>query len=104
MLDLIIDSNNVVELRDLRNNVTQEAITDAAVSVTLVDGKGDPVIGTTWPQNLSHVDSGTYRTTLDYGLQLISGRNYTGLLRAATTSGQERTWQLKLKALSDKVY
>lgn len=95
---LYIGNNNVFELQRLTNSVTGLADETATVGLTLTDTAGAEVVGQVWPTYLSHVGSGTYRTTLEDDLVLISGKTYTATVEADGTNLEVGLWTCRLKA------
>lgn len=101
---LVIDNNNVVELYNLKNNVTGEFVDDADVSVTIYDGNMVPVGGGIWPQSMDNRGPGRYRITLEERLILERGRKYVGVVTALDTEGRQGRWEMQLTAEPNKVY
>ena len=85
-LTIYIGNTTVVELQALKNNLTDAAITNATVVVTLTDTADVEVAGQTWPLILTHVSAGTYRATLENDLVLTANRKYKATIDA-TVSG-----------------
>jgi hypothetical protein len=82
ILTIYIGNTTILELQYLTNSVSGEAITTATVIATLTDSKGEEVVGQTWPVTLTHVDTGTYRATLENDLTLVANRPYTATIDA----------------------
>lgn len=84
---LVYLATNYIELRELTNTLSDSAVTDATVTVSLEDLKtGDPVEGVTWPATMSHVGSGTYRYTAATDLAVTKGRAYVATIIAVSGS------------------
>ncbi len=92
LLTLWIDNNNVIELQDLTNSVTEVVDTGATVTVTLQDSSGVEVAGQSWPAAMAHDTGGTYRVTLDDDLTLIEGRTYKAIVHAVGTGSEIGHW------------
>lgn len=101
---LVIDNNNVVELYNLKNNVSGEFIDDADVKLTIYDSNMDPVGGGIWPQNMDNRGTGQYRVTLEETLVLERGSRYTGVVTAKDTEGRQGRWEMQFVAEPNKVY
>ena len=74
MQQLILNTNNVVELQNLKNSVTGDAVIDAVVECTIYKRDGVPMTGQIWPLSMQHVSDGLYRGTLDWDLMIRSGK------------------------------
>lgn len=75
---VFLGSDNVLEL-DIADALTQAAVTDATVTVTVIDADLAEVSGETWPLSVPHAGSGVYRATLTSDLVLTDGHNYTAV-------------------------
>jgi len=72
MPDILIDSNNVVEVAAVVNGLSGAPITTAAVKVSFFDNADDSaIVGEAWPVTLAHASGGTYRYTLSKSLTLV---------------------------------
>ena len=104
-LDLYVASNNVLEVRGLKNNQTGQLDPTANVQfLTLLDSAGNQVTGQNWPKVLDPVvgQDGTYRGTLDATLAITHGKLYTGECRAIGSGGEEKTWFPSCRAVADR--
>lgn len=91
-LRLAVNSNNVVELRGLRNTITNALDTGATVLLTIRDAAGIPVSGQTWPATLAHASRGLYRVTLEAAVAIDPLQNYEATIVAVGSGGEQRTW------------
>ena len=92
MATLNINSDNVIELRGLKNVITDLVITSATVTVTLKTSAGVEVTGATWPLTMSHVTNGLYRTILPNELSLNSSLAYVATIIADNGADQHKEW------------
>jgi hypothetical protein len=99
-LSLYVDNNNVLELRHLRNSVTDAFDTGATVTVTLKDASGTDVTGHTFPLTMTHDKSGTYRVTLDDAIGITAGVTYTATVDVTGTGGLVAQWTIPVKAVT----
>lgn len=97
-LSLFVDNNNIVELRHLRNSITDAFDTGATVTVTLQDSTNTDVTGHTWPLAMTHDTSGTYRVTLDDAIGITAGSTYTATIDVTGTGGLTAKWTQTVKA------
>jgi hypothetical protein len=104
MQNIVIGSNNVVEVRDLTNSTTGLQVDNASVVCTIKDGNGVTVTGETWPLALNYVGSGTYRGTTSANLNVQPGRWYSVDLVATTPDGHKATWVIPAHAQGDVIY
>ena len=93
MATLNINSDNIIELRGLKNATSGQAITTATVSITLTEKiTGTAVSGVTWPLSLTHVASGTYRGNIPDDAVLNRALSYIGTIIADNGVNQHREW------------
>jgi hypothetical protein len=94
----LYQSDNVLEVSNLKNADANEYLNSATVECTLVDSKGVLVQGQTWPLTLTYVASsnGRYKATLSYALVLIPNKMYTARITAAAGPGLRRYWEMPL--------
>ena len=92
MATLNINSDNAIEIRDLRNAITDVVITTATVTVTLKTQSGDSVSGETWPLSMPHIASGLYRAILPNELVLSASTAYVATVVADNGAGWHREW------------
>lgn len=106
MQQVILDSNNVVEIRGLYNSVDQAYVNDATLSCTIKDAAGTEVSGEIWPKSMPYVaaSNGLYRATLADTLGVNAGEWYHLEVVATTPTSQKRKWVVPLKAHYDTVY
>ena len=99
MATLSIDSDNVVELRNLKNYLTGEAITTAVVTVTIVEKiTGVAVSGVSWPLSLPHIANGIYQGVVKNDAVLNKSLSYIGTLVADNGVDQHREWCIQYTA------
>ena len=99
MATLSIDSDNVVELMNLKNARTGEDITTATVTMTLTEKKtGAEVSGVSWPIPLAHVASGLYQGNIPDIAVLSSALTYKGLVVADNGADQHHEWCVEYTA------
>lgn len=91
-----VGNDNVCELTDLRNGVTEQAITDATVTLALYDRAGVAVVG---PVTMPHVSAGTYRGGIDDGVALMVGTRYRAQIIAQTAYGLRAQFDIPVWAL-----
>jgi len=96
---LYIDNNNVIELQDLTNSVTEVVDTGATVETTIKDSSGTAVTGQTWPAVMAHDATGTYRATLEADIALIPNRQYTAIVDAVGSGGEIGHWEIPVKSM-----
>ena len=103
---LFVANDNVIEVASLTNGLTDALVGGATVTVTLKDAAGASVSGLatgySWPLSLSAVSgaTGTYRTTLPYGLALTASSNYTAEVTASGGPGLRAFWALPVRAMT----
>ena len=97
---LFTDNDTVVEVANLRNGLTGDALNTADVSVTLLDASGDPVDNVSWPLALLYVtgSSGMYRVTLPYTMSLQPNARYKAVLVVDDGPGLYARWELECVA------
>ena len=101
-MDVIyIDTDNVLEIEELTNGLTGAAITDATVSVTLLDSDGAEIAGESWPVTMSYIVGTTaaYRATLTDSLTLTDRQEVTAHIVADAGDGLHREWQKPFTAV-----
>lgn len=92
---LYVDSDMIVEVRNLRNSVTGLLVTGATVTAELLDLADAQVTGATNPFTLTEISgtTGLYRGTLSNAFAIVAGTTYklklvinggSGLLRTET--------------------
>lgn len=96
---LYIGNSTVLELRDLKNSVTDTADTGATVTVTLVDDQGAQVSGQSWPLLMPHVSAGTYRGIMSSSLALVEGAEYVGQIDATGSGGEIGHFEVPFRAV-----
>ena len=82
MATLDINSDNVIELRNLKDNISGDTITTATVTVTLTTSAGGAVTPDIWPLPMPHIVSGLYRAILPDTLNLSTGLTYIATVLA----------------------
>jgi hypothetical protein len=88
MATLNLNSNNVVELRGLRDIISHQKVVTATVTVTLKTTSGVEVSGAVWPLAMPHVSSGTYRAILPHDIGIVAGQTYIGTVVADNGTDQ----------------
>jgi len=88
----------VLELSDLTNETTGDHISDATVSVTLVDSTGADVAGDVFPKTMTYVtgSDGVYRANLLDTLNLIENAKYKAKISANAGEGKQGYWEKDL--------
>ncbi len=97
---LYIDNTNNVFVKGLTNSLTGLPVNDAAVTMTVVDRKGDPVTGESWPVDLVYIQTsdGDYRGSISHLVDLDKDF-YTLKVTAVDTDGSVATWTDAVKAI-----
>lgn len=89
------NNHNIIELQQLTDE-NGAVITDASVSVTLVDKNDQEVSGQTWPHTMGLVTesptTGKYRGTLENDLDIKRNRDYYAVV-TATKDGLVGEWR-----------
>lgn len=96
-IHILLDNNDsIIEVYDLKNELTGDFLNTATVQVTLKDATGTNVTGDTWPKTLAYVtaSSGIYRATLLYSLGLTADSRYTATVTADAGAGLRAEWNL----------
>lgn len=89
-----VDSTMVIELRNLSDGITGEAVTNATVTASLLEAStGAPVAGASWPITLLHVEEGTYRGAAQYQAAVADKGKYTCRI-LANIQGAQRRWDI----------
>lgn len=97
-IHIILDNNDsVIEVFDLKNELTGAFLNAAAVTVTLKDSAGVDVVGDTWPKTMTYetASNGMYRATLAYNLATTAGSRYTAVVIADAGAGLRAEWNLE---------
>ncbi len=96
VLTLLKGNTLVAELQNLTNSVSGDYVPDATVTITLVDGAGDPVVGQTWPAPLSYVagSNGLYRGILSGAMDIAPGVVYDAVIDAVDNEGSTGRWNM----------
>lgn len=101
MPDLLISTNNVIEVEGVTNADTGAPITSATVLMYLYNNADDTQItGETWPVTLAHDASGTYNYNLSYLLGLAPCMQCRAEFSVDDGPGFHKEWE----ALYDAVY
>lgn len=97
---LYVGNDMLLEVADLKDDVTGEHLNAATVTVTLKDSAGVNVTGETWPLALAYVTSsnGVYRATLKDTLSLTANARYVATVIADAGSGKRAQWELDVVA------
>lgn len=88
-LTAYVNSDNVLTLTGLYDNINAAYENAATVYVTLTDSNGTQVTGETWPLLMNYVSAsnGNYRATLTDSLSVVSGKTYTATVTADAGTG-----------------
>lgn len=94
-----VANSNVLELTGLTSEITDAAINDAAVAVTVKTKAGVAVSGVTWPLTLDYVaaSSGDYRAILSEDLALADRGDYVAHIDADAGAGRVGHWEFPFK-------
>lgn len=97
---LFVGNDNILEVSDLKNELTGADLNAATVTVTLKDAAGANVTGDTWPKTMTYVtgSKGTYRTTLLYSMPLTAGDRYNAVISANGGAGLQASWTVECVA------
>lgn len=89
VVELLMGNDMVLQVDDLRDEISGAYLNAATVTVTLTDALGGSVGGATWPMTLTHVTGtdGTYRAALPYSLQLTANARYRATLNVNAGPG-----------------
>jgi hypothetical protein len=95
------NNTNLVYLSDLKNELTNAFINNAAVSATLLDADNVPVEGPSWPAAMSLVagSDGDYVLALPNTLNLVENALYTVKVTAVAAGDMVGEWDMPLRAL-----
>lgn len=102
MTDYIyIDNTNVVRLVGLKNNIDDEYINDATVTVTIKTKTGEDVEGVEWPITADYVDgsNGDYTAIIPHTLELIKGSYVAHVDAVGTSPNNVGNWQKPVKSV-----
>ena len=101
-LTLLVGNSTVMELAGLINTVTQVYDNAATVTVSLSDWEGNAVTGgDSWPALMGYVDAsnGTYRRTLDAGINIQPWGRYKATISAVGSGGEVAQWTVPVTAV-----
>lgn len=93
---LYLGNNSIVDVSGLRNDLSGDYVTDANVTMTLLNAAGAEVSGVAWPMPLDYVpdSNGVYRATLPYSLELSEGARYVARVVADAGAGLRAEWDM----------
>lgn len=93
-----IANTNILDLRNLKNEITQAFINGATVEVTIRDATGAAVAGQTWPVTMSYVaaSDGDYRAIISEDVEFTK-QNYTAYIDSDGGPGLVGHWEFKFK-------
>jgi len=99
MSELYLDNSNLLELRGLKDTLTDAFINDATVQATVRDKAGTMLTGDTFPKGLAYVagSNGVYRATLNKAINIVAGEFYT-IKIAAVGNSLDGDWTEKVVA------
>lgn len=92
---VLFEGNDMVlEVSELRNEISGELINSATVTVSLSDADGNPVAGNAWPLSLEYIadSDAIYRATLADTLGLMPDARYFAEVIADNGPGQRAKW------------
>ena len=94
-------SDDILEVSDLRNGLTNAFLNSATLTVTMVDGDGTEVVGQAWPLTLLYISAsdGIYRGTLVDTLTLVPGRDYKAKLTVNAGAGLQDYRELPVEVV-----
>jgi len=94
MASLLVNSDNVIQLTELKNLVDGAYLNGATVTVTIVDSDGVDVTGETWPLSMPYVASsdGVYRANLADTISFVAECKYTATVIADAGADGKREW------------
>jgi len=101
MATLLVGNDLVFELRDYTNVLTGALVSDATVTLVVLDGAGDELTGETWPLAIPPAsgEPGVYRAELTEALAALRGAPYLGLVYATGgTGGRTARWEIDMPA------
>lgn len=89
-------NDSVIELADLRDELTGAAMNSASVEVTLRDSAGQNVSGSSWPVPLIRVVGidGLYRANLPHDLGIARNARYTATVIVDGGAGLIGRWDI----------
>lgn len=98
--ELFVANDTVLEIQNLRSDISGEALNEAAVTVTLLDANGVEVSGQGWPQEMTLVTGsrGMYRAVLAAALPLVPNARYTARIMVDAGVGLIGTWNMECVA------
>jgi len=91
---LFLNTDNVIELTELTNGMTGDAITNATVTLTLFDEDDVEITGETWPLAMNYVSgtTATYRATASYDIGLSNAQHVKAEIVVDAGVGLHREW------------
>ena len=94
-----VANTNLLTLVGLTSHITDIAINDATVTVTVMDSSGVEVTGETWPLTMDYISGsdGNYQAVLTDTLPLIARRAYVAEINADAGTGRQGQWQFKFR-------
>lgn len=91
------NNDNVVELRGVADYADKDTpITDATISLVVIDRQGSQVTGETWPLPMVHQGAGTYAATLEPEVNLEVGGTYWAEITATDPFDNDGFWRVPL--------
>ena len=91
---LYYQSDNLLEILSVVQNVDGAALTGATVTGRLLDDDGNEVTGQSWPVTLVHAGSGTYRATINDDVSVSVGQKLTAEITVDAGAGLKRIWEV----------
>lgn len=99
-MPVFVANTNVLELLGLKNEITDQYINDADVTVTIKDKTtGAAVTGMTWPATMAYVpaSNGNYRLIIENDLALVAKTNYIAFIDAVADVNEVGHWEFPFK-------
>jgi hypothetical protein len=97
---LYIGNDHAIELRGLKDEISNDFLNAATVTVTLKDSAGANVSGASWPIAMTFITgtNGVYRATLPDELAIVDGRRYTAVVVADGGANKRGQWNIPCAA------
>lgn len=99
-MNIHIDNDTIITLSGLRRANTVSYLSDADVSVTLIErDTQQEVTGQDWPAAMLYVtgSDGVYQTLLSFALNLSPTKKYTAVI-SVLADGARASWRVGVKA------
>lgn len=104
MADILINTDNIIEITAVTDAVAAAALTSAVVKVTLLDASDDSQIsGETWPLTMSHTSGGTYQAIFTDSLDLSPCTQCKAQFSIDGGPGLRREWETLYDAINGSI-